>query len=166
MLTKAFFHFGEESAGDLHQCFSIYRLINVADLQDGFFRAGPLIMKQIIGGSVPFRMPVLNVSLILCFDRLTIEDGVKLSFYIFETIMSLTVIHAGPKALETIPVDVLSFPDSIDVVSVGEIKLTIIVLGIVDTMLSGSAVVPCHFQISHHLQQLKREQRSVRTLCL
>lgn len=79
--------------------------------------------------------------------------------------MSLTVIHAGPKALETIPVDVLSFPDSIDVVSVGEIKLTIIVLGIVDTMLSGSAVVPCHFQISHHLQQLKREQRSVRTLC-
>ena len=43
MLTKAFFHFGEESAGDLHQCFSIYRLINVADLQDGFFRAIMLV---------------------------------------------------------------------------------------------------------------------------
>ena len=121
-------------------------------------------MEQIIGGSVPFRMPVLNVSFILCFDRLTIEEGVKLSFHILETVMSLAVIHAGPKALEAVPVDVLSFPGSIDVVSVGEIKLTVIVLGIVDTMLSGSAVVPCHFQISHHLQQLKREQRSVRTL--
>ena len=148
MLTKAFFHFSEESAGDLHQCFSIYRLINVADLQDGFFRTGSLIMKQIIGGSVPFRMPVLNVSFILCFDRLTIEEGVKLSFHILETVMSLAIIHAGSKTLEAVPVDVLSFPGSIDVVSVGEIKLTIIVLGIVDTMLSGPAVVPCHFQIS------------------
>jgi hypothetical protein len=105
-------------------------------------------MKQIIGGSVPFRMPVLNVSFILCFDRLMIEDGVKLSFHILETVMSLAVIHAGSETLEAVPVDVLSFPGSIDVVSIGEIKLTVIVLGIVDTVLSGPAVVPCHFQIS------------------
>lgn len=166
MLTISFIHFGKERSGNLHQCFSIYRLVNVADLQDGFFRTGPLIVKQIISSSVSFRMPVLNVSLILCFDRLTIEDGVKLSFHFLKTVMSLAVIHAGSETLETVPVDVLSFPGSIDVISFGEIKLTIIVLGIVDTMLSGSAVVPCHFQISHHLQQLKREQRSVRTLCL
>ena len=145
MLTVPFFHFGEESAGDLHQCFSIYRLINVADLQDGFFRTGPLIMEQIIGGSVPFRMPVLNVSFILCFDRVTLEEGVKLSFYILETVMSLAVIHAGSETLEAVPVDVLSFPGSIDVVSVGEIKLMVIVLGIVDTIFSGPAIVPCHF---------------------
>ena len=72
MLTISFIHFGKERSGDLHQCFSIYRLVNVADLQDGFFRTGSLIMKQIIGGSVPFRMPVLNVSFILCFDRVTL----------------------------------------------------------------------------------------------
>lgn len=74
-------------------------------------------------------------------------DG-TLSFHILETVMSLAVIHAGPKALEAVPVDVLSFPGRIDVVSVGEIKLTIIVIGIVDTILSGTAIVPCHFQIS------------------
>ena len=90
-------------------------------------------------------MPVLNVSFILCFDRLTIEEGVKLSFHILKTVMSLAVIHAGSETLEAVPVDVLSFPGSIDVVSVGEIKLTVIVLGIVDTILSGPAVVPCHF---------------------
>ena len=102
-------------------------------------------MKQIIGGSVPFRMPVLNVSFILCFDRVTLEEGVKLSFHILETVMSLAVIHAGSETLEAVPVDVLSFPDSIDVVSVGEIKLMVIVLGIVDTIFSGPAIVPCHF---------------------
>ena len=63
MLTIPFFHLGEESAGNLHQCFSIYRLINVADLQDGFFRTGPLIMEQIIGGSVPFRIVNANMYL-------------------------------------------------------------------------------------------------------
>lgn len=99
-------------------------------------------------GKSTLMMPVLNVSLILCFDRLTIEDGVKLSFHFLKTVMSLAVIHAGSETLEAVPVDVLSFPGSIDVISFGEIKLTIIVLGIVDTMLSGPAVVPCHFHFS------------------
>ena len=76
------------------------------------------------------------------------SNEAQLSFHILETVMSLAVIHAGSETLEAVPVDVLSFPGSIDVISVGEIKLTIIVLGIVDTILSGTAVVPCHFQFT------------------
>ena len=53
-----------------------------------------------------------------------------------------------PLTIYRLATDVLSFPGSIDVVSVGEIKLTIIVLGIVDTIFSGTAVVPCHFQFT------------------
>ena len=88
-------------------------------------------------------MSVTDISLILRFDRPTVKDSIEVSLNIGKRILSF--IPACSETLETIPVHILSGPIRVDMLTVSDIKLTVIVFWIVDSILSSTAIVPCHF---------------------
>ena len=85
----------------------------------------------------------------LCFAEIVITLGVKSLFDLLKGISDpvfLFMILRKVKSLIAVPVDILLRPFLIDVVTVGNIELTVIVLRIVSSVLSRSAIVPCEFQ--------------------
>lgn len=94
-------------------------------------------------------MSGLTVSLMLCFTEIVITFGVKSLLDLLEGISDLvflSLIRWKAISLIAVPVDVLLRSFLIDVVTVGNIELAVIVLRIVSSVFSRSAIVPCQFQ--------------------
>ena len=85
----------------------------------------------------------------LCFAEIVITLGVKSLLDLLEGISDLvflSLIRWKAISLIAVPVDVLLRSFLIDVVTVGNIELAVIVLRIVSSVFSRSAIVPCQFQ--------------------
>ena len=85
----------------------------------------------------------------LCFAEIVITLGVKSLLYLLEGISDLvflSLIRWKAISLIAVPVDILLRSFLIDVVAVGNIELAVIVLRIVSSVFSRSAIVPCQFQ--------------------
>ena len=85
----------------------------------------------------------------LCFTEIVITFGVKSLLDLLEGISDLvflSLIRWKAISLIAVPVDVLLRSFLIDVVTVGNIELAVIVLRIVSSVFSRSAIVPCQFK--------------------
>ena len=85
----------------------------------------------------------------LCFAEIVITLGVKSLLDLFKGISDLVLlilIRWKAISLIAVPVDILLRSFLIDVVTVGNIKLAVIVLRIVSSVFPRSAIVPCQFQ--------------------
>ena len=85
----------------------------------------------------------------LCFAEIVITLGVKSLLDLLEGISDLvflSLIRWKAISLIAVPVDILLRSFLIDVVTVGDIELAVIVLWIVSSVFSRSAIVPCQFQ--------------------
>ena len=100
-------------------------------------------------------MSGLTVSLMLCFAEIVISLGIKSLLDLLERISDLVfliLILRKVISLIAVPVDILLRTFLIDVVTVGDIELAVIVLRIVSSVFSGSAIVFC--QLHRHLSFL------------
>ena len=85
----------------------------------------------------------------LCFTEIVITFGVKSLLDLLEGISDLvflSLIRWKAISLIAVPVDILLRSFLIDVVTVGDMELAVIVLRIVSSVFSRSAIVPCQFQ--------------------
>ena len=85
----------------------------------------------------------------LCFAEIVITLGVKSLLYLLEGISDLVflrLIRWKAVSLIAVPVDILLRSFLIDVVTVGNIELSVIVLRIVSSVFPCAAIMPCQFQ--------------------
>ena len=91
-------------------------------------------------------MPDLGIALVLLFDELRIAVLVELLFYLREgrcQIVQVLRIESRTEAVEAVPVDVALGSFRVDVLTVGKVETSVIVLGVIGAVGSGSSVVPC-----------------------
>ena len=91
-------------------------------------------------------MPDLGVTLILPFDELRIVGFVELPFHIRECsgqIIRVLWGDGGAKSVKAVPVDIAFGSFRVDVLAVGKVETSVIVLGVIGAVGSGSSVVSC-----------------------
>lgn len=94
-------------------------------------------------------MSGLTIPLMLCFAEIVITLGVKSLLDLLEGISDLvflSLIRWKAVSLIAVPVDILLHSFLIDVVTVRNIELAVIVLRIVSSVFFRSAIMPCQFQ--------------------
>ena len=140
----------DEFGHDRQKNFARSMVVLCSQLIDGFFRAGLAAGQQVRNGAVAFRVPNLGVALVLAFHKIGIAALVKLSFYLREGRCQIIRVLRGEsrtEAVETVPVDVAFDSFRVDVLAVGKVETSVIVLWIIGAVGPGSSVVSCQFQI-------------------
>ena len=146
MRAETPFHLHEEIRHDFQQNIRRNMVAHLSDLIDGFLRASPFVFKQIRCGAVAFRVPVLIVSGVLCFDISTVFCGVEQFLHFLESVCKLALdllLCKGAIAIEAVPIDIVLGSFFVNVFAVCYIKATVIVLRVVSAMLAGATVVSC-----------------------
>ena len=101
---------------------------------------------DIFRGAVAFRVPVLIVSGVLCFDISTVFCGVEQFLHFLESVCKLALdllLCKGAIAIEAVPIDIVLGSFFVNVFAVAHIKSAVIVLRVVSAMLAGATVVSC-----------------------
>ena len=130
-------------------CGSVF--IQRSKLVDSFFWAGLAAGQQVRDGAVAFRVPDLGVAPVLLFDEFRIVGLVELPFHIRESCCQIIRVlwgDGGAKSVEAVPVDVALGSFRVNVLTVGEVEIPVIVFGVIDAVCSGSSIVSCQLQIN------------------
>lgn len=146
MRAKPPFHLHKEIRHDFQQNIRRNMVAHLSDLIDGFLRASPFVFEQIRCGAVAFRVPVLIVSGVLCFDISTVFCGVEQFLHFLESVCKLALdllLGKGAIAVEAVPIDIVLGSFFVNVFAVAHIKSAVIVLRVVSAMLAGATVVSC-----------------------
>ena len=88
----------------------------------------------------------LGVAPVLTFDKGRVVSLVELPFHIREgrcQIIRVGWSESRAEAVKAVPVDVALGSFWVDVLAVGKVETTVIVLGVIGAVGSGSSVVPC-----------------------
>lgn len=147
MRAETPFHLHEEIRHDFQQNIRRNMVAHLSDLIDGFLRASPFVFKQIRCGAVAFRVPVLIVSGVLCFDISTVFCGVEQFLHFLESVCKLALdllLCKGAIAVEAVPIDIVLgsfFVNGCSLLLTS--KCAVIVLRVVSAMLAGATVVSC-----------------------
>ena len=91
-------------------------------------------------------MPDLGIALVLVFNESRVPALIELPFHIREGRRQIIRVLWGDsrmEAVEAVPVDISLGSFRVDVLTVGKVETTVIVLGIVSAVCSGSSVVSC-----------------------
>ena len=91
-------------------------------------------------------MPDLGVALVLAFHKVGIAALIELPFHIREgrpQIVRVLWVESRTETVEAIPVDVDLGSFRVDVLAVGKVETSVIVLGVVSAVGSGSSIVSC-----------------------
>ena len=115
-------------------------------LVDGLFRAGLAAGQQVRNGAVAFRVPDLGITLVLTFDKGRVPALVELPFYLREGRSQIIRVLWGEsrtEAVEAVPVNVAFGSFRVDVLTVGKVETSVIVLGVIGAVGPGSSVVSC-----------------------
>ena len=136
----------DELCDDAQQvlCRSVF--IQRSKLVDGLLRAGLAAGQQVRNGAITLRVPNLGVTLVLVFDEGRVVGLVELPFHIRECpgqIIRVLWGDSGAKSVEAVPVDVALGSFRVDVLTVGEVEIPVVVLGVISAVGSGSSVVSC-----------------------
>ena len=147
-----------KSICNMKKLFSRYMLPFLSNLEYRFFWTGHFIFQQIFHCPVSFRMAVFLISGILPFYKIAVMVFIIHLFNIMKTCFRLDrspiskclirrVLDISPV---TVPIDILLFPLRINMLAVGNIEFSVIVLWIINTMFPRSAIMPCssHFSDS------------------
>ena len=140
-----------EFGHDRQKNFARSMVVLCSQLIDGFFRAGLAAGQQVRNAAVSFRVPDLGVALILPFDELRVTGLVELPFHIRECPCQIIRVLWGEsrtEAVEAVPVDVALGSFRVNVLAVGEVEITVVVLGVIGAVFSGSSIVSCQLQIN------------------
>ena len=135
-----------ELCDDAQQVLCRSVVVLCSELIDGFFRAGLAAGQQIRNGAVALCVPNLGVALVLTFHKIGIGALVELPFHIREGRSQIIWVGWGESRAETVeavPVDVVLGSFRVDVLAVGKVETTVIVLGVIGAVGSGSSVVSC-----------------------
>lgn len=134
-----------------------------SELVDGFFRAGFLTCKQVLYGSIALGVANLRIAGVLVLHKVSVMDFIEPLLHIAECGSLFILVGCRTDAMIAVPVDVTFSTFRLNVLAVGKVKTTVIVLGVIDAVGSGSSVVSCQFQIDiPPFQQLGVEKRSSR----
>ena len=87
-------------------------------------------------------MSVSDVAFVLGFCCFVIEELIDFLFYDFEACAALLRFRAM-KTMHAVPINIFPSPVRIDMVAVIHVEAAVIVPWIVDTIFSGTAIVPC-----------------------
>ena len=140
----------DELGDDVQQvpCGSVF--IQRSELVDGFFRAGLAAGQQVGNAAITLRVPNLGIALVLTFHKIGIAALVKLSFYLREGRCQIIRVLWGESRTEAeaVPVDVALGSFRVNVLAVGEVEITVVVLGVIGAVFSGSSIVSCQLQIN------------------
>ena len=124
--------------------------LHLSDLEQTFLRAGLFIFQDFICSAVALRVSVLFITGILSVRVIRIMGVIinLLDFFKSRSQLNLvTVLFCQlPITVVAVPVDVVFGSLLVNVLAVAHIKITVIVLGIVNAILSGTTVVFCQFQ--------------------
>ena len=83
---------------------------HLSDLIDSFLWTSPFVFEQIRCGAVAFRVPVLIVSGVLCFDISTVFCGVEQFLHFLKSVCKLALdllLCKGAIAVEAVPIDIV-----------------------------------------------------------
>ena len=120
-------------------------------LEYRFFRTGHFIFQQFFRCPVSFRVVFFLISGILPFYKIAVMVFIIHLLNIMKTCFRLDRSPI-PKSLirrildispVTVPIDILLFPLRINMLTVGNIEFSVIVLWIINTMFPRSAIMPC-----------------------
>ena len=117
------------------------------ELVDGFFRASFLPGKQVLYGSVALGVANLRIAGILVLHKVRIVDFIEHLLHIAERSSLFVLVRCRTDTVITVPVDIALGALLVDVLTVGKVETTVIVLGVIGAMGSGSSIVSCQFQI-------------------
>ena len=134
----------DELGDDVQQVLCRGVFVQRSQLIDGFFRAGLAAGQQVGNGAVALRVPDLGVTLVLAFHKSRVVGFVELPFYVREGRRQIVRVGWSESRTETVkavPVDVALGAFRVDVLTVCKVETTVIVLGVVSAMGSGSSVV-------------------------
>ena len=143
VFAEALVEFIEEVHSDFEKHIRVDLILHVADLDDGFFRAGLFVQPQIFCGTVALGMPGFAVAFVLTEAVVRVALRIKMPLDFFKPngeILGIPFFEIGVAAV-TIPKDVVLRCGCIDVVGLGKIKTAVIVLGVVDAVFAGAAIV-------------------------
>ena len=91
-------------------------------------------------------MPDLGITLVLTFDKGRVPALVELPFYLREGRSQIIRVLWGEsrtEAVEAVPVNVAFGSFRVDVLTVGKVETSVIVLGVIGAVGPGSSVVSC-----------------------
>jgi hypothetical protein len=140
-----------ELGDDVQQVLCGSMFIQRSKLVDRLFRTGLAAGQQVGNGAVALCVPVFGVALILPFDELRVTGLVELPFHIRECPCQIIRVLWGEsrtEAVEAVPVDVALGSFRVNVLAVGEVEITVVVLGVIGAVFSGSSIVSCQLQIN------------------
>lgn len=124
----------DEFGHDRQKNFARSMVVLCSQLIDGFFRAGLTAGQQVGNGAVALRVPDLGVALVLPFDELLIVSLVELPFHIREgccQIIRVLWVESQTEAVEAVPADVAFGTFWVDMLAVGKVETSVIVLGVI-----------------------------------
>ena len=146
MRAETPFHLYKKIRHDTKQNIGRNMVAHLSDLINGFLRAGAFVFEQIRCGAVAFRVPVLIISGVLCFDISTVFCGVEQFLHFLESVCKLALLlffGKGAIAVEAVPIDIVLGSFFVNVFAVTYIKSAVIVLRIVSAVFAGATVVSC-----------------------
>lgn len=146
MRAETPFHLHKEIRHDFQQNIRRNMVAHLSDLIDSFLWTSPFVFEQIRCGAVAFRVPVLIVSGVLCFDISTVFCGVEQFLHFLKSVCKLALdllLCKGAIAVEAVPIDIVLGSFFVNVFAVAHIKSAVIVLRVVSAMLAGATVVSC-----------------------
>ena len=133
-----------------------------AKLEDGFFRAGALVVANLLYGAVALRVAALGIARTLPGDIIGIMPLVKDSLYLLKG-RNVGAPFACAHPVQPVPIDIFVRFRRVNVFGVGHVKIAVIVLGREHAVLSGTTVVPgCSDFTRMYLLVCGRRERSDR----
>lgn len=145
VLAKTLLDGVHELLNDLQQLLRRRAITILADLVNRFFRTDTDIIQQIIHSAVSFGVPGLDVPGILSGDKAAVAFLIFIPLMLGKgRILTGKVFFVGSQTVCAVPVKVHGGSGCFDVFGVGHIEAAVIVLGIINAMLSCTAIVTGH----------------------
>ena len=148
MRTKSLIYFNHKLCYNIKEKLWRNMIIQSSDLKNTFLRTCFFTFQQIVSCTITFRMTIFFISGILIIHKVLVLGSIKVLLHFFKWICQFVcfiIMNKVSVTIVTVPVDIFFCLRFIDMLTIVDIKISVIMFWIISAILSGTTIVSCQF---------------------